>query len=309
MGPRPVGPVSGGEREGMVALQDKCLELLRGWLARQLDEAALAWLDEQLGKAGGADRDLYLAIGLAPRKLGKADLELDAGDLAAADAVRSGWNPAGWSVDQAARVAMLLAAAHDEGGFPGKLEQLCNTADVRELIAFYQGLPLYPNPEAYVARAGEGVRTNMKAVFEAVAHRNPYPAENFDEHTWNQLVLKAVFVGSSLSAIHDFDRRRNEDLARTLVDYAHERWAASRAITPELWRAVGPFIDESMLGDMKRVATSDDPLECQAAVLALRESGMPEALALFNLLPEVVSEVESGRISWETVSGEFQKPQ
>jgi hypothetical protein len=293
----------------MGSQQDKCLELLRGWLTRQLDGAALAWFDEQLAKAGGADRDLYLAIGLAPRKLGKADLELNADDLAAAEAVRPGWNPAGWSVDQVARIALLLAAARDEGGFPAKLEQLCNTADVRELIAFYQGLPLYPNQEVYVARAGEGARTNMKAVFEAVAHRNPYPAEQFDEHTWNQLVLKAVFVGSSLNAIHDFDRRRNEDLARTLVDYAHERWAASRVITPELWRAVGPFIDGSMLDDMKRVAESDDPLERQAAVLALRESGTPGAEALINLSPEIVSEVEAGSISWETVAGKAEKPQ
>jgi hypothetical protein len=292
----------------MSSLQDKCLELLCGWLARQLDEAARVWLDEQLAKAGETDRDLYLAIGLAPRKLGKADLRLDADDLAAADAARSGWNPSGWSVDQAARVALLLATARDEGGFPAKLEQLCNTADVRELIAFYQGLPLYPNQKVYVARAGEGARTNMKAVFEAVAHRNPYPAEQFDEHTWNQLVLKAVFVGASLNPIHDFDRRRNDDLARTLVDYAHERWAASRAITPELWRAVGPYIDESMLDDMKRVATSDDTLERQAAVLALRESGATGAQALINLSPEIVSEVEAGRVSWETVAGELEKP-
>ncbi len=284
------------------------MELLRGWLAHRLDEAARAWFDEQLARAGGADRDLYLAIGLAPRKLGKADLALDAGELAAADAARPGWNPAGWSVDQAARVALLLVSARDEAGFPEKLEQLCTTADVRELIAFYQGLPLYPNPGAYVARAGEGARTNMKAVFEAVAHRNPYPAENFDERTWNQLVLKAVFVGSSLNAINDFDRRRNEELARTLVDYAHERWAASRVITPELWRAVGPFIDEPMLDDMKRVAESDNPLERQAAVLALRESGLPGSPAPINISPEILSEVEAGRISWETVAGELEKP-
>jgi hypothetical protein len=292
----------------MGSQQDKCLELMHGWLARRLDKAALAWLDERLAKAGGADRDLYLAIGLAPRKLGKADLKPGTDELAAADAARSGWDPSRWSVDQAARTALLLAAAWDESGFPSKLEQLCNTADVRELIAFYQGLPLYPNQEAYVARASEGARTNMKAVFEAVAHHNPYPAEQFDEHTWNQLVLKAVFVGSSLNAIQGFDRRRNEDLARTLVDYAHERWAASRVITPELWRAVGPFIDGAMLDDMKRVATSDNPPERQAAVLALRESGAPGAEALINLSPEIVSEVEAGRVSWETVAGELEKP-
>ena len=295
--------------EPMGATEDKCLDLLREWLTRQLDEAARSWLHGQIEKAAGSERDLYLAIGLAPRKLGKADLELDETDLAAAAEARAGWNPAGWSVDQGARAAILLAASRDEQTFPAKLEQLCNTADVRELIAFYQALPLYPNQQAYVARAGEGARTNMKAVFEAVAHRNPYPAEQFDEHTWNQLVLKAVFVGSSLNDIQGFDRRRNADLARTLVDYAHERWAASRVITPELWRAVGPFIDESMLADMRRVATSESLLERQAAVLALRESSAPGAAELITLSPEIVSEVEAGRVSWETVSEEIKKPQ
>ena len=295
--------------EPMGALQEQCLGLLRGWLDRRLDDAARAWLDEQLGKAAGSDRDLYLAIGLAPRKLGKADMDLDESDLAAAEAARPGWNPGAWSIDQAARTALLLASAKDEAGFPARLDQLCNTADVRELIAFYQGLPLYPNQQAYVARAGEGARTNMKAVFEAVAHRNPYPAEKFDQHTWNQLVLKAVFVGSSLNEIIGFDRRRNADLARTLVDYAHERWAASRVITPELWRAVGPFVDQGMLADMRRVAESENILERQAAVLALRESSASGAAALITLSPEIVSEVEAGRVSWETVAEEYKKPQ
>lgn len=301
--------MNGDISEPMGATQDKCLNLLRGWLNRQLDETARGWLDEQIQKAAGSERDLYFAIGLAPRKLGKADLELNEADLGAAAEARPGWNPARWSVDQAARAALLLTAAEDQGTFPGTLEQLCNTADVRELIAFYQALPLYPNQAAYLARAGEGARTNMKAVFEAVAHHNPYPAEQFDEHTWNQLVLKAVFVGSSLNDIQGFDRRRNAELARTLVDYAHERWAASRVITPELWRAVGPFIDESMLADMRRVATSENPLERQAAVLALRESGASGAAELITLSPEIVSEVEAGRVSWETVSKENKKPQ
>lgn len=289
--------------------QDKCLDLLRGWLGRQLDEAGQSWLDGQIEKAANSERDLYLAIGLAPRKLGKADLTLDASDMADAEAARNGWNPSGWSIDQAARTTLLLTAARDEGSFPAKLEQLCNTADVRELIAFYQALPLYPNQKVYVARAGEGARTNMKAVFEAVAHHNPYPAEQFDEHSWNQLVLKAVFVGSSLNEIQGFDRRRNADLARTLVDYAHERWAANRVITPELWRAVGPFIEESMLTDLRRVATSENLLERQAAVLAHRESGTSGVAALITLSPEIVSDVEAGRVSWETVAEETKKPQ
>lgn len=260
-------------------------------------------------KVAASERDLYLSIGLVPRKLGKADLELTVADFAAANEARPGWSPAGWSVDQAARVALLLAAAAaDPESFPRKLEQLCTTADVRELIAFYQGLPLYPGPERYAARAAEGARTNMKAVFEAVAHRNPYPAEQFSEHVWNQLVLKAVFVGSALHPIHGFDGRRNGDLARTLIDYAHERWAAKRAITPELWRAVGPYATGDMVNDLRRVLESGDDMERRAAALALSESPDMAARQILTNVPDLFSAVEAGHISWETVLEEIQKP-
>ncbi len=88
------------------------------------------------------------------------------------------WDPRGWSVDQAARLLLLLARAK-RPGFAPVLDQLFVTADVGELVAFYRGLPLYPDPAAHLARAEEGARSNMKAVFEAVAHRNPYPCRAF----------------------------------------------------------------------------------------------------------------------------------
>lgn len=285
------------------------LDLIRQWLGRRLAGDAAPWLDGQLARAAASERDLYLGVGLAPRKLGKADLDLDAADLAAAAAARPGWDPSGWSVDQAARVALLLSSAEaDAAAFPDRLEQLCRTGDVRELIAFYRGLPLYPGPERYAARAAEGARTNMKAVFEAVAHRNPYPAEQFSEHVWNQLVLKAVFVGSALHPIQQFDRRRNAGLARTLSDYAHERWAAKRDITPELWRAVGPYATGPILDDLRRVIEVGSSLERQAAALALSESPDPAALRMLADAPDLRSAVEAGRVSWETVWQEIQKP-
>ena len=97
-----------------------------------------------------------------------------------------------------------------------------------ELVAFYRGLPLYPDQPRYVARATEGLRTNMKSVFEAVAHRNPYPSEQFPEAAWNQMVLKALFVGSPLwPIVGTGPARATPTLARMLCDYAHERWAAA----------------------------------------------------------------------------------
>ena len=121
-------------------------------------------------------------------------------------------------------------------------------------MALYRGLPLYPEPEAFEWQVGEGLRTSMRAVFEAIAHRSPYPKENFSEDRWNHMVLKALFIGSTLAPIQGLDERANPTLAQILRDYAHERWAAGRPVTPELWRCIGPFAEGIMLDDLERLA-------------------------------------------------------
>jgi len=229
--------------------------VLEQWLSGRLPNDAATWLKNsaQRLRGGGNDKDLYLSVSLVPRKIGKADLALTATELAQAAASRPGWDPVDWGLDQAARIYLLLAAGPDGEILARRLDQLCATADVGELVAFYRGLPLYPAPPRHVLRAAEGVRSNMKAVFEAVAHRNPFPAEQLAEGAWNQMVLKALFVGSQLQPIVGLDRRANAPLARMLCDYAHERWAAGRAVSPELWRCVGPYAMGGMVGDLGRV--------------------------------------------------------
>ena len=220
------------------------LELLRGWVSRQAGDHA-AWFDEALVALGRSpvERDLHIVLGLAPRRLGKADLRLSEIELADAGEARPGWDPSGWSLDGAARVAALLAF-RGQRPFAKTFKDLRRTADAAELIALYRGLPLYPDPDRLDFEAGEGLRSNLRPVFEAVAHSNPFPRDHFDQHRWNQMVLKALFVGSALDPIVGLDERANPELARILIDYARERWAAGRPVTPELWRPVRPFADD-----------------------------------------------------------------
>ena len=279
-------------------------ELLRGWLDRQLPEAGSAWLAEQLDRLAGEvrDRDLYVALGLVPRKLGKADLELSDADLQAALRARPGWDPRGWSVDQAARVRILLHAGGTGAKFAARFVQLCRTADVAEAIAFYRGLPLYPDPQLLEGQAAEGTRTNMRAVFEAVAHRSPYPREEFAENRWNHMVLKALFVGSALHPIQGLDARANPTLARMLCDYAHERWAAGRPVAPELWRCVGPYADAEALADLQRVLATGDATERKAAVLALSASPDARARELLGGAADLATSVAQGDLTWDNLS-------
>lgn len=252
---------------------------LQHWLDQRLDADAALWLRESVASlaGGGSDRDLYRCVSLASRKLGKAPLALDAGALASAQAARPGWDPSPWTVDQAARILLLLAAGSDSDAFTRRLDQLCATADVDELVAFYRGLAVYPDPPRHRQRAAEGLRSNMLVVFEAVAHRNPYPAEHLPEEAWNQMVLKALFVGSALAPIVGLDRRANTTLARMLGDYAHERWSAGRPVSPELWRCVGPFASGPLLADLERVLGAGSGPERAAALHALRAAPDPEA--------------------------------
>jgi hypothetical protein len=279
-------------------------DLLRLWLRRQLPQAASAWLDEQLAKLGAAagDRDLYIALGLVPRKLGKADLELSAADLKAAGEARPGWDPRGWSVDQAARILILLHAGGVGATFAHRFVQLCRTADVAEAIAFYRGLPLYPDPPLLEAQAAEGTRTNMRAVFEAVAHRSPYPREQFAENRWNHMVLKALFVGSALHPIQGLDDRANPLLARMLCDYAHERWAAGRPVSPELWRCVGRFADAEALADLQRVLATGSAIERKAAALALAACPDAKARELLGQAPDLAEAVARGALTWDNLN-------
>jgi hypothetical protein len=278
-------------------------DLLRLWLRRQLPQTAAAWLEEQLAKLGAeaADRDLYIALGLVPRKLGKADLELSPADLEAAGKARLGWDLRGWSVDQAARILILLHAGGTGARFAARLGQLCRTADVAEAIAFYRGLPLYPDPPLLEGQAGEGTRTNMRAVFEAVAHRSPYPREQFAENRWNHMVLKALFVGSALYPIQGLDERANPLLARMLCDYAHERWAAGRPVSPELWRCVGRFADTEALADLQRVLATGSALERRAAALALAACPDGKARDLLSQARDLAEAVARGELTWDNL--------
>lgn len=263
------------------------VQLLTAWLTSRLDATARTWLEDALARlrAGATERDLYLCVSQVSRRLGKASLGLGASELQTATASRPGWDPRDWTVDNAARVLLLLASSTDGAEVRRRLDKLCSAADIDELVAFYRGLPLYPDPSQHVLRAAEGVRSNMRVVFEAVAHRNPYPAEQFDEPAWNQLVLKALFVGSTLEGVVGLDARRNPALARMLCAYAHERWAAHRAVSPELWRCVGPYATGAVLDDFRRLLTQGNVEERRAAVAALAESQDPAAARLLATAP------------------------
>jgi len=279
--------------------------LLHQWLLQSVSHTGITWLEQKQVQitSGAGERVFFTAFSAVPRYLGKQNLQLTSEDLAAAQEAIPGWNPGNWSVDQAGRTLLVLALPHNDAeGYVPTLDKLFSSADMGELVALYQSLPLLPHPELHRQRAAEGIRSNMSNVFQAIALRNPYPADYLDNAAWNQMVLKAVFVGSPLHLIWGLDRRANPELAKMLTDYAHERWAAKRPVTPELWRPVGKFADSAIIADLEKVLINGDTAEQQAAALACAESNLPEAQVLLSHYPDLQSSIEQGNLTWNSFS-------
>jgi len=284
-------------------VSDAARKLLRDWLLRQLDAQGGAWLDAQIAalKQEPSDTALEIALGMVPRRLGKAALSLTDSDLAAAGKYVEGWDPRGWSVTDAARILLLSGLPATGKPFAERFRALCRTADVAELITLYRGLPLYPDPAALEEQVGEGLRSNMRGVFEAIAHDNPYPKAHFDDHRWNHMVLKALFIGSPLAPIQGLDERANPELARIMCDFAHERWAAGRPVPFEIWRCVGPFAEGQAIDDLARALASSEALERRAAALALAASPDRRAAQLLRDFPALAGDISDKRLTWATL--------
>jgi hypothetical protein len=296
-------PVRSGHRKN--AMLAGFLQLADVWISRVTDPRGIAWFRGALEDVSNAcsDRVLGMAIGLAPRRLGKTGLSLGADDLARATALRGGLDPGDWSVDQLARIALMVASYQDDVGFAERLDRFCVTAEINELIAVCRGLPIYPAPTLIEPRAREAVRSGMKPVFEAVAHDNPYPSEVFAEQDWNQMVVKAIFIGSSLWPIQGLDRRGNPRLARMLVALAQERWAASRPISSEVWRCIVPDADREGIEALVRAWEGGVENDRLAIALALRAA--PDAAAglpFRNQLRDVEAIVDARGVRWHQLA-------
>ncbi len=262
---------------------NKIREILTDWLVQRLSVAEFSAFSIELAAiaAGAPDRQLFKLFSLLPRRVGKADLALSLADRERAATLCPGWNPREWSVDQAARALLLLSLPQtDAGQVKARFEQLFTTAGLQELIALHQTLPLLPHPDRYRFWADEGIRSHMTGVFNAIALNNPYPATHFDTAAWNQLILKTIFIDSPLDPIYGLDDRANPTLAGMLIDYVHERWAAHRRVTPEIWRLIGPFITPAMLPDFAKALAMDDGIQQAAVVLACQHSDLPAVQAL-----------------------------
>jgi hypothetical protein len=203
----------------------------RDWLAR-----AVATARPPLDRAGFAT-----AFALAARQVGRTAPDAATPEMARLEAAGLTWPVAPWCLDGLTRAALLLRAA--AGLAPGELEILAEECflrgDTRERQAVLRTLPLLPDPARYVPLGVEACRTSVEPVFEAIACENPFPARHFPESSFNQMVLKAIFIGVRVGRILGLEGRITPELRRMAADYASERRVAGRSVPDDVAYLLG----------------------------------------------------------------------
>jgi len=278
-------------------------ELIDSWLAQRLANEQQEWLQALLIEARkGATGPVVLGFAQMSRRLGNGALGLSEGERLQAGTARRGWQPDRSSVSELARARLVLALGSIEfTKYRSALVGLFEDADWAEQVALYKALSIAPHPSSLVAQATEGIRSNIKPVFEAVALDNPYPADYLSEAQFNQLVLKCLFVESPLYRVHALDVRVNPALAAMLCDYARERWAAGRKVSPELWRAVGPVATAQQLELMRRPLLEGQAPERLAAAFSLLANELAKPL-IEEHAPWIRRIADTG-LSWQQILG------
>jgi hypothetical protein len=203
----------------------------RDWLAR-----AVASTRAPLDRTAFAT-----TFALAARKTGRAGSEPSPSEEARLQAAGVTWSIGSWGLDGLTRAALLLHASH--GLAPGELEALVEDCflqgDTRERQAVLRTLALLPDPRRFTPLGVEACRTSVQPVFEAIACENPFPAQHFPESSFNQMVLKAVFIGVAVGRILGLEARITGELRRMAADYASERRAAGRPVPADVVYLLG----------------------------------------------------------------------
>ena len=238
--------------------------------AHLLETAPTAW-DWLTELKHSSSAKFKTAFSLAPRKIARVEFPLSSEASEVATSLNPAWRPRTWTLDQAARTLLLLwhAQTVKPEDFENDLALLFQTGELRELVCLYQALQFLPHPVVYPHHAEEGIRTNMRPVFIALAHHNTYPAEQLEENFFNQLILKAIFMGVSIMPIHNLSQRVNPALTAMLCDFARERWAAHRMVPAELWYPVSLSLTDQARDMLCDLSQTHDQLTLRAARISL----------------------------------------
>ncbi|MDZ7934858.1 MAG: EboA domain-containing protein [Emticicia sp.] len=227
----------------------------------------ISWIE---AKNTGSLQSLQTAFVATPRFVSKTIIQ-------SSDSIND-VNINDWTLDRLVRVYFLTKFdSSDKETYTKALDTLFETAENNEAVALVSALPFLDFPDYWLLRATDAVRSNIGLVFDAIAFQNPFPMQHFSELAWNQLVLKCIFNDKPIHLIRGLNERANQELANSISNLAHERWAAGRRIPAQAWRLVSKFMNETIFKDICILSESQSSMDNIAAILVCNETNFPAA--------------------------------
>jgi hypothetical protein len=199
-------------------------------LSAALEERArpegLSWLREASASVAADPTAIRTRFPMVGRKVGREPLDPDA-DPADVHA---------WTIDDAART--LLLAAMGEAA-EGELAELYRFGDAAERRGVLRALPYLGLGDRGLALSDDAIRTNDTRLIAAAL--GPYATEHLPDASYDQAVLKCVFVGVPITGLDGIPERVTPDGARMLAAFVHERVAAGRDVPAEVWTVIDRY--------------------------------------------------------------------
>ena len=272
-------------------------ELIKEYCLNELqDEKTKSWLDQKLHSIK-TDQDFFISFALINKKIPRDHLQLSPAQIQTIHLKYPEFNIENWTLDQLCRFSLLMYYSLLS---VKSLTKLISVADTREQITIFKSITYLENASHFTPIVVNGIRTNIVDIFDAIALKNPFAASYFSQDEWNQMILKAVFMERPIYQIKNIDQRKNEKLAHILFDYARERWAASRRVTPELWRMISGYITEKLFVEMIKKIAEGNASDQKAMLKLIQESNLDAAKKWLN---SQSTQIEP--ISWNQIGSDF----
>lgn len=191
------------------------------------------WLD---AGAAAADASTIETVFIeSTRRVGAAPLALDFRERRIVRGLGLSWRLRAWAIDDAARAAWWLRAC-DVGAGTWLAERRWQLGDVRQRIALLRALALVPEPTDWLALAIRARQGAVRAVFEALACDNPYPATHFHDVHFEDMVLAALAAGLPMRRIIGLRRRLTTRLCGEAARLVAARRACGQRVPADMQR-------------------------------------------------------------------------
>jgi hypothetical protein len=202
----------------------------------------LLWLRETSAAVAADATALRAKFPMVGRKVGREPLDegADPADIHA------------WTIDDAARTLLLVAAGE---GAEAELAELYRFGDTAERRGILRALPYLELDDRGLYLVDDAIRTNDTRLIAAAL--GPYATEHLSDAGYDQAVLKCVFVGVPITPLDGVPSRVTPDGARMLGAFVHERVAAGRDVPAEVWTVIDRYPPAEEIAGIERERESE----------------------------------------------------